>query len=159
MGVAEFFAQLDECRTIYLDTMVFIYLLEEHPRYSDLAVAVMELIEQGASIGFTSTITVAELLTAPAQANDDQALRDYELYLTNFPNLSIIPLSIDLARRAARVRAATKLKMPDSIQIATAIDSGADVVIGNDKRWRNRTSDLPFLMLNDFLESEATAGQ
>lgn len=159
MGVTEFLAQLDECRTIYLDTMVFIYLLEEHPRYSDLAIAVMELIEQGASIGFTSTITVAELLTAPAQANDDQALRDYELYLTNFPNLSIIPLSIDLARRTARVRAATKLKMPDSIQIATAIDSGADVVIGNDKRWRNRTNGLPFLMLNDFLESDATAGQ
>ena len=131
--------------------MLFIYLLEDHPRYADLADAVMELIENGASVGVTSTLTIAELLTAPAQAGDDRVLRDYELYLTNFPNLSIIPLSIDLARQAARVRATTGLKMPDSIQIATALESGADIIIGNDKRWSNRTGGLPLVLLDDFL--------
>jgi predicted nucleic acid-binding protein len=93
-------------------------------------------------------------LTAPAQAGDDRALRDHELYLTNFPNLSIVPLSVDLARQAARVRASTRLKMPDSIQIATALEAGADVVVGNDKRWRNRTGGLPLLLLDDFLDAD-----
>lgn len=152
MGVTELLAQLDEHQAIYIDTMVFIYLLEAHPRYGDLADAVLQVVERGAANGFTSTLTIAELLTAPAQADDDKALRDYELYLTNFPNLSIMPLTIDAARWAARVRAATRLKMPDAIQIASAIECGADVIVGNDKRWRKRTGNLPFLMLDDFLE-------
>ena len=60
-------------------------------------------------------------------------------------------MTIDLARQAARVRAGSRLKMPDAIQIATAQKSGADVILGNDKRWRNRTGDLPMLMLDDYL--------
>lgn len=151
MGVAELKSRLAQSQSIFLDTMLFIYLLEDHPRYADLADSVMELIENGVGIGLTSTLTIAELLTAPAQAGDDKALRDYELYLTNFPNLSIVPLSVDLARRAARVRAETGLKMPDSIQIATAQEAGADIIVGNDKRWRNRTGDLPLALLDDFL--------
>ena len=151
MGVATLRQQLADCRSVYLDTMVFIYLLEAHPRYADLASATLEMVEQGAIIGLTSTLTIAELLTAPAQAGDDTALRDYELYLTNFPHLTILPLTIATARRSARVRAKTKLKMPDAIQIATAIGSGADVIVGNDKRWRGRTGSLPLLLLDDYL--------
>jgi predicted nucleic acid-binding protein len=134
--------------------MVFIYLLEAHPRYAGLASAMLEMVEQGTVAGLTSTLTMAELLTAPAQAGDDTALRDYELYLTNFPHLTILPLTIAIARRAARVRAKTKLKMPDAIQIATAMGAGADIIIGNDKRWRSRTGGLPLLLLDDFLEVE-----
>lgn len=136
--------------------MLLIYLLEEHPRYVDLADVVMEFIESGTGNGITSTLTIAELLTAPAQAGDDKALRDYELYLTNFPNLEIVPLSVDLAKKTARVRASTGLKMPDSIQIATALVAGADVIVSNDKRWRNRTEGLPVVLLDDYLDAEPT---
>ena len=156
MGIAELQTQLSQYRALFLDTMLLIYLLEEHPRYADLADIVMQSIENGTSNGLTSTLTIAELLTEPAQAGNDKALRDYELYLTNFPNLSIVPLSIDLARQAARVRASTKLKMPDAIQIATALEVGADVIIGNDKRWRNRTGVLPLVLLEDFLDAESS---
>ncbi len=156
MGVTELHGQLSHYRALFIDTMLLIYLLEEHPRYADLADVVMEFIENGTGNGITSTLTIAELLTAPAQAGDDKALRDYELYLTNFPNLEIVPLSVDLARQAARVRASTGLKMPDSIQIATALAAGADVIVGNDKRWRNRTEGLPVVLLDDFLDAEPT---
>jgi predicted nucleic acid-binding protein len=154
MGVAELHLQLSRYSAPFLDTLLLIYLLEEHPLYVDLADVVMESIESGVSNSLTSTLTIAELLTAPTQAGDDKALRDYELYLTNFPNLLIVPLSVDLARQAARVRASTRLKMPDSIQIATALEAGADVVVGNDKRWRHRTGGLPLLLLDDFLDAD-----
>ncbi len=154
MGVAQLHTHLSQYRTPFLDTMILIYLIEDHPRYADLAAVVMERIEQGTIHGLTSTLTIAELLTAPAQNDDDKALRDYELYLTNFPNLSIMPLTVDIARQAARVRAATTLKMPDCIQIATAVQSGSDAIVGNDKSWRNRTGDLPLILLDDFLDAE-----
>ncbi len=102
MGVTELHEKLSRYRALFVDTMLLIYLLEEHPRYADLADVVMEFIENGTGKGITSTLTIAELLTAPAQAGDDKALRDYELYLTNFPNLSIVPFTVDLTRQAAR---------------------------------------------------------
>jgi len=130
-------------------------LLEAHPRCAELASATLKLVDEGVIAGLTSTLAIAELLTAPAQANDDSALRDYELYLTHFPHLTILPLPIANARRADRVQARTKLKRPDAIQIATAMEAGADVIIGNDKRWRGRTDSLPLLLLDDFLEVES----
>ena len=70
---------------VVLDTMVLIYLIERHPRYFDLAKKVLETIESGALTGIISTITLAEILISPAQAGDMAAMRDYELYLLNFP--------------------------------------------------------------------------
>jgi len=83
-----------------LDTMVFSYHLSDHPRYAPLSTVVLETIESGKITGLTTTITLAELLTVPAQRNDQRAMQEYELYLTHFPNLRIVSLDIALAREA-----------------------------------------------------------
>lgn len=151
MGVAEFQRALVGHKLVALDTMVFIYLLDEHPAYVEIAAALFAMIERGELQGVTSTLTLAEVLTRPAQQANVAALRDYELYLTNFPNLDLAALSVDGARRAATVRAATGLKMPDAIQIATAHVAGADAIISNDKAWRNKINQPALLLLDDFV--------
>jgi predicted nucleic acid-binding protein len=151
VGVAEFTQALTAHRVVSIDTMVFIHLLDAHPRYVEFATALFTAIEQGQLRGVTSTLTLAEILTAPAQKANVQALRDYELYLTNFPNLEIVPLQLDVARAIATVRASTQLKLPDALQIATALVAGADVIVSNDKQWRNRFSQPALLLIDDFL--------
>jgi predicted nucleic acid-binding protein len=126
-------------------------LLDEHPRYVDFAMVLFDAIEQGQLRGVTSMLTLAELLTAPAQQANLQALRDYELYLTNFPNLQLTPLEAEVARTTATVRAATRLKLPDALQIATALTAGADAIISNDHQWRTKFSQPTLLLLDDFL--------
>ena len=76
--------------------------------------------------------------------------QDYELYLTNFPHLSIVPLGLELAREAARVRGATGLRTPDAIQVAAARLAGADTIVTNDRRWVGRVPGPALLMLDDF---------
>jgi predicted nucleic acid-binding protein len=134
-----------------LDTMIFSYHLSDHPRYAPLTATVLESIESGKVTGLTTTIALAEILSVPAKANDRQAMQDYELYITNFPNLRLMPLDVALAREAALARALTGLRMPDAIQIAAAWLCGADAIVTNDHRWAGRVMRPAVVMLDDYL--------
>ena len=76
---------------------------------------------------------------------------DYELFLTNFPNLTIYTLDESMARLIAKIRASTHLKLPDAIQIATAIHADADVIVSNDKKWKNRFTTPKLFLLEEYL--------
>ncbi len=149
MAIADLAAPLAAHRTVFVDTMIFVYLLEEHPRYAAPAAAVLGAIEHDDLAGVTSMLTMAELLTGPARAGNLTALRDYELYLTNFPHLRLHPFDADVARRVALVRAATGLRTPDAIQLATAAAAGATAVITNDQGWRGKTGPMALVMIDE----------
>ena len=137
-------------KLLMLDTMVFSYHLSDHTRYASLTTLILEAIESGQVAGLTTTITLAELLTIPAQSGDRRAMREYELYLAHFPNLRVVPLDIALAREAAQVRAVTRLRMPDAIQVAAARLSGADGIVTNDKRWVGQVTQPALVLLDDY---------
>ena len=136
---------------VFLDTMVFSYQLANHPRYAPLTSVILEAVESGQVAGLTSTITLAEILTVPAKAKDRRAMQDYELYLTHFPNLALVTLDTTLGRETALVRAATGLRTPDAIQVATARLAGADAIVTNDRRWAGRVTDPALVMLDDYV--------
>jgi len=112
---------------------------------------VLDAVESGRVAGLTTTLTLSELLTVPARAEDQPALRDYELYLTHFPNLEIVPLDVALARETALVRAATGLRMPDAVQVAAARLGGCDGIVTHDRRWARRVAEPPLVILDDYL--------
>ena len=80
MGVEEFERAISGHRLLALDTMVFSYHLSGHPRYVPLTRVVLEAIESGQVAGLTTTITLAEVLTVPAQVGDRRAMVDYETW-------------------------------------------------------------------------------
>lgn len=153
MDITELRTAMQEHQQLLIDSMVFIYLLDNHPVYADLAAAVLESVEKGEVTAVTSTLTLSEVLTGPARAGDDEAFQDYELYLTHFPHLRLLPVTTAVARVAAKTRAATGLRTPDAIQLATAQLAGVTAVVGNDKGWRGKTGNLALLLLNDYLSA------
>ena len=54
-----------ERERIGLDTNLFIYFLEGHPRYGSWCASLFDLIERGHNPAVTSTITLLELLVQP----------------------------------------------------------------------------------------------
>ena len=150
-GVEKLRQAISGCQLLMLDTMVFSYHLFDHRDYAPLTTVILENIESGKVTGLTTTITLAELLTVPAQSNDRRAMQEYELYLTHFPNLRVLSLDVALAREAAQVRAATQLRMPDAIQIAAACLSNADVIVTNDHRWVGRVTHPVLVLLDDYV--------
>ena len=110
---------------IGLDTSIFIYHLEDHPRYSPLTEIIFNALEKGINKGVTSYLTLMEILTKPKTEGFLQVARDYEYYLTTFPNLTFYEMGLDVARKASDLRSADRIKTPDAIQLATAVLYGA----------------------------------
>jgi len=116
-----------------LDTMIFIYTFEEHPAYLPLLKQFFSVLEKGEMEAVTSTITVTECLVRPYRKKDFALAAQYMALFRNFPHLSIIPVTDDVAERAAFLRAHYHLKTPDAIQVATALISGSRAFLTNDE--------------------------
>lgn len=150
-GVAGLREALAACRLVALDTMVFSYHIANSPHYAPLTSVVLETIESGRVAGLATTVTLAEVLTAPAQAGKRRAMQDYEIYLTHFPNLRLVALDVTLARETALVRAATGLRTPDAVTVAAARLYGADGIVTNDRRWAGRVTAPTLIILDEYL--------
>ena len=57
--------KLQVAQTVGLDSAIFIYHFEEHPRYKALCAEVFDLMEAGAIQVVTSTVTLIEVLVQP----------------------------------------------------------------------------------------------
>jgi predicted nucleic acid-binding protein len=73
------------------------------------------------------------------------------LFFRNSPNLAVIDCDQVIARRAAEVRAASRMPLPDAIIVATALEARCDALIGNDARMARHTFGLPYLYMNSYI--------
>jgi len=135
-----------------LDTSIFIYHLEDHPHYSSLTEIIFNTLEKGINRGITSYLTLTEVLVKPKTEGLLQVARDYEYYLTTFPNLTFCEMGLDVARKASDVRAAERMKAPDAIHLATAIVYGATAFLTNDRIFE-RVKGIDILILDKLLKS------
>jgi len=117
---------------VALDTSIFIYQLESHPRYAPFTGHVFSWLERTAVSAVTSTITMTELLVQPYRESRERLVDEIFALLTTYPNLEWISPGIEIADRAARIRALHRLRTPDALQAATAACSAATGLITND---------------------------
>ena len=82
---------------------------------------------------FTSTITLLEILVHPYRQNDSDTVNRYYGYLTRSPLIQFVPVTSEIADRAAELRAHYGLKTPDAIQLATASEAGAGLFLTRDR--------------------------
>lgn len=61
-------------------------------------------------------------------------LLQYRDILLDQESLMTLPISVEIAEVAAQLRATQKLRTPDAIQIATAMQGGATFFLTNDTR-------------------------
>jgi predicted nucleic acid-binding protein len=137
---------------IGLDSSIFIYHLEDHPRYSPLTEIIFNALEKGANKGITSYLTLMEILAKPKAEGLINVVRDYEYYLTTFPNLTFYEMGLEVARKASDLRAEERIKTPDAIQLATAMLYGATGFLTNDKVFE-RVKGIDILLLDKLLKS------
>jgi len=137
-----------------LDTPVFIYHLEAHPRYSVLTREALAGMENGKWAGVTSTITLMEITVRPWQMEREEAARKYETVLVNFPNLTILDIDRDVARLASQLRARYNVRPPDALQVAASLHTGAKAFLTNDKRLSILQTIIEVLILDDFAAME-----
>jgi predicted nucleic acid-binding protein len=94
-----------------------------------------------------------ELTARPWQLGRPEVARQYETALARFPNLALVDVTRDVARQAAQLRAIYKLRPADTLHAATALVSGATLLITNDHDLARLTPTIDVLVLEDLVAS------
>ena len=150
MGLDRLRGVLQRHQQIALDSSVLIYQLETNPKYVGLTDVVFAWVALPKSRAVTSTITMTEVLVPPYRASDQKLADNFYGLLATYPNLEWIPLGLEIADLATRVRAQHNLRTPDAVHAATAIYRHATVLVTNDPVF-SRIPDFDTLILDRFL--------
>jgi len=115
----------------FLDTNIFIYLIEENPSYLNQVYKLLEFLEKNKYEIVTSTLTLGEILTKPYKDNRMDLVKRYKSF---FSEMKLIELNSEIASLFAKVRADYKIKTPDAVQLASAVYAKANLFVTNDDR-------------------------
>jgi predicted nucleic acid-binding protein len=110
-----------------------------------------DAVDSGISRCVTSVLTLQEVLVHPLRQDRSDLATKYKEILTNSLNISLLEIGPAIAERAAALRARYQwLRAPDAFQIATGLESCAELAITNDSKWKSVT-EIPVVTLEEFL--------
>lgn len=135
---------------VYCDSSLFIYTLESHPIYSPYLIPFWHSVQLAQIEVTTSELSLLEVLVKPIRINDQVLKQQYELFLTG-TNLRLIPIERNILTHAARICAVHKVRTPDSIHLATALECQATLFLTNDHRLRTKTT-IPVVTVDDLVQ-------
>ncbi len=118
---------------IYWDTMLFIYLLEDHPVFSPRVQQILDRAYRRGDALFTSFLALGEVMAgAEKTATPSKALAirttidEMGFSYLPFDNGAVTPFST--------LRAIQKIKVADSIHLACAASAGIDLFLTGDQK-------------------------
>lgn len=135
-----------------IDTSIWIYHLEDNPRYSPLTTAILNAVEAGRPSAVISVVTITELTVQAYRLDQPNIAADYEAHLTHFPNAQVHDVTAAIARRAAQLRGVYSLRTADALLVATSLVAGATAWITNDRALRRLAPLIEILLLDDMLK-------
>jgi predicted nucleic acid-binding protein len=116
---------------LLLDSAPIIYVLEDHPDFAPRFSPLFAAQAAGHLRFAVTTITIAEVLRGPLQAGNEVLARRYRAVLESW---QVLPLDVDIAESAARLRASLRLRMADAVQAASALKINAAGLVTNDRK-------------------------
>lgn len=139
--------KLKGCRGAVIDTMVLIYLFEDHPQYGAVAEWLLQRAEAGDFAGVVTPVTMAEILVKPLRNGRADLADRYRTAIRNAANLKMCDFSRQTGAMAGALRAKYGLPLPDMFQAACAMEQGG-VLVTNDANLR-KIGDIHVVLLND----------
>jgi predicted nucleic acid-binding protein len=133
---------------VALDTVAFIYYIEDHPTYADLLDPLFREADRGRREIVTSALTLLEVLVVPSRSGQMQLAARYEALLTRSRGVQLVDIDRDQLRGAAQVRALHRIRTPDALQLAAALSHRCATFVTNDRRL----PDLPGLHIVQLAE-------
>ena len=136
--------------SVYLDANVFIYTVEHiAPYQAPLDIFWGDVQRMHAHV-LTSELTTLEVLVRPLRDGNSALEAAFRAVLFSSPDVRMLPITLPVLERAARLRAVSSLKTPDAIHAATALEYGCALFLTNDAAFRS-VPGLPVTILTDLL--------
>jgi predicted nucleic acid-binding protein len=131
-----------------LDTSPVIYFVEANPVYDARVTDIFQRFASFRLIGVTSVITLCEVLVHPVAHGDKKLQQAYRDLLLHSDNFFIRLINPTIAEQAAELRAHHRLRTPDALQIAAALNSSCEAFLTNDSNLK-RVTELRVLALDE----------
>jgi len=129
-------------RSLFLDSSVVLaYLVGGEPSSADAERLFDAFVAIGRNPASLSMVTVGEILVHPFRRGP-AAVAAAEGFLQHFAAVRLVPVTYEVAREAARLRALTNLPMPDALIVSSARVVDADLLVTSDRSWRPRLADV-----------------
>ena len=120
-------------KRVYFDANIFIYLLEHHPDLGEVCLSIVQSAVDKELDGYSGDLVLAELLVKPLKENNARAVQAVRDLFTNDTRIELLPHTKTAFISAAHLRANYKIKLPDALHIATAVENHMDVFLTNDR--------------------------
>lgn len=118
---------------VFWDSMIAIYLLEDHATYAPRA---LDLLERSARRGdrlFTSYLALGEIRAGAEKAPPLGKTRGVEETLRKL-GFTFLPFDAGAVEPFSHLRSTTKVKVADCIHLACAASAGIDLFLAGDKQ-------------------------
>jgi predicted nucleic acid-binding protein len=115
---------------LLIDTAPIVYVLEQDPQFAKRFEPLFARHEAGELQFAVTTITLAEVLVGPLMQGEEALAKRYRDLLESW---QLVSLTADIAEMTARVRARYRLKLPDAVQVASALSIDAYALITHDR--------------------------
>jgi predicted nucleic acid-binding protein len=139
---------LNGVRSLAFDTAPLIYFVERNPTYLDVMRTIVQLVDSGRLAGFSSVVTLTEVLTYPKRVGNKEIENEYRSLLIRSRNFVLIGIDPTIAESAADLRVRYRLRTPDALQIAAALEAGCQGFLTNDRSLK-RVDEIRVLLLEE----------
>ncbi len=143
--------ELSKISSLFIDTAPIIYYIEAHPQFGPLSKKIFEAFLSGRITAYSSVVTLTEVLAKPTEAGDEKLARRFSEFLEHGKNFRLLEITAAIAKQAGMLRGRYPiLRALDAVQLAAALDAGADAFLANDKKLQ-RVKEIKVLVLADYL--------
>ncbi len=141
--------ELPDAGPVYIDANSLIYSMERVEPYRSLLEPMWQEAQDGKITIVSSPVLLLEVLVKPLRDRDVEIEMQYrELFRINA--VTLLAASDAVFEDAARLRAGTRLAIPDALHASTALRAGCTLFVTNDNDFR-RVPGLPIVILDDLL--------
>jgi len=123
-------AILPRAALVLVDSAPIIYTLEAHAKFAARFAPLFQRHANGEIALAVTTVTIAEVLTGPLRAGEEALAKRYRAVLEAW---QVVDFTCDIAESAVRLRDKYGLKLPDAIQVASALSINADALVTHDR--------------------------
>ena len=118
---------------IFWDTNLFIYLLEDSPKFGQAVEDLRRRMLRRNDRLLTSAMSLGEILIKPFSMGNTALADRYRGFFAE-PNVTVSAFDFDATEAYAHIRQDRSIHAADAIQLACALSAQADLFITNDDR-------------------------
>ena len=123
---------------LFLDTNIVIYAVENPRVFGPRANARLAAARTAGAVLMISDLVRMETLVGPLKHGDATLQQEYDLFFAS-SGMTVVSITAAVCDQAARIRATHNFKPMDALQLAAAVEHGANVFLTADARLSSFT--------------------